>query len=161
MAAEYSANAVQTVPANGSVIFSESPVPCRKGMIFHRDESGLFRLASPRTMGVSCCRQCCCCGFPESAYEVAFHANIAVPEDPAGTVEEIQLAIAIDGEVDPSSIMSFTPAAVGDFGNVGADIIVSVPCICGCSSVSVRNISTQPIEVRNANIVFDFVGIMR
>lgn len=160
MAAEYSANAVQTVPANAGVIFTESPVPCNRGMIFHRDESALFRLASPRVMGVPC-RRCCCCGYPEAAYQVAFHANIAVPEDPAGTVEEIQLAIAIDGEVDPSSIMSFTPAAVGDFGNVGADIIVSVPCICGCSSVSVRNISTQPIEVRNANIVFDFAGIRR
>lgn len=160
MAAEYSANAVQTVPANAGVIFTESPIPCNRGMIFHRDESALFRLASPRVMGVPC-RRCCCCGYPEADYQVAFHANIAVPEDPAGTVEEIQLAIAIDGEVDPSSIMSFTPAAVGDFGNVGADIIVSVPCICGCSSVSVRNISTQPIEVRNANIVFDFAGIRR
>lgn len=160
MAAEYSANALQTVPANGSVIFSESPVPCNRGIIFHRDESGLFRLASPRVMGVPC-RRCCCCGYPEAAYQVAFHANIAVPGDPAGTVEEIQFAIAIDGEVDPSSIMSFTPAAVDEFGNVGADVIVSVPCICGCSTVSVRNISTQPVNVRNANIVFDFAGILR
>ena len=160
MAAEYSANAVQTVLANGGVIFSESSVPCKRGMIYHRDESSLFRLASPRVMGVLC-RRCCCCGFPEATYQVAFHANIAVPTDPAGTVEEIDLAIFIDGEEDPSSIMSFTPAAAGDFGNVGADVIVSVPCICGCSSVSVRNISTQPIEVRNANIVFDFAGIRR
>lgn len=160
MAAEYSANVLQTVPANGAVIFTASPVPCNRGMIYHRDESGIFRLASPRVMGVAC-RRCCCCGYPEATYQVAFHANIAVPEDPAGTVEEIQLAIVIDGETDPSSIMSFVPAAVGDFGNVGADVIVSVPCICGCSSVSVRNISTQPIEVRNANIVFDFAGIRR
>lgn len=161
MAAEYSANAVQTVPANSAVVFTESPVPCNRGMIFHREESGLFRLAGPRVLGVPCCRRCCCCGFPEADYQVAFHANIAVPGDPAGTVEEIQLAIAIDGEVDPSSIMSFTPAAVDEFGNVGADVIVSVPCICGCSSVSVRNISTQPVSVRNANIVFDFAGIRR
>lgn len=161
MAAEYSANALQVVPANGGVIFTESPVPCNRGMIYHRDESSLFRLASPRVMGVPCRRCCCCCGFPEATYQVAFHANIAVPTDPAGTVEEIDLAIFIDGEEDPSSIMSFTPAATGEFGNVGADIIVSVPCICGCSSVSVRNISAQPIEVRNANIVFDFAGIRR
>ena len=162
MAAEYSANALQTVQANGGVIFSETPVPCNRGMIFHRDESTLFRLASPRVMGVSCQRCCCCCGnFPEALYNVAFHGNIAVPADPAGSVEEIQLAIAIDGEIDPSSIMRFTPAAVGVFGNVGAGIIVAVPCICGCSTVSVRNISTQPIDVQNANIVFDFAGIRR
>ena len=130
---------------------------------FHRDESGLFRLASPRVMGIPC-RPCCCCvgNYPEAVYDVAFHANISVPGTPtAGTVEEIQLAIFIDGEEDPSSIMSFTPAAVDEFGNVGANILVSVPCICGCSSVSVRNISTQPVNVRNANIVFDFAGIRR
>ena len=161
MAAEYSANQLQTVPANGPVIFSASPVPCNRGMIYHRDESGLFRLASPRVMGVCCRRRCCCCGFPEAVYSVSFHANIAVPSDPAGTVEEIQLAIFVDGEEDPSSIMSFTPAAVDEFGNVGAEILVSVPCICGCSPVSVRNISTQPINVRNANIVFGFKGIRR
>lgn len=162
MAAEYSANQLQTVPANGPVIFSASPVPCNRGIIYHRDESGLFRLASPRVMGVSCRRCCCCCGFPESLYSVSFHANIAVPGTPtAGTVEEIQLAVFVDGEEDPSSIMSFTPAAVDEFGNVGAEILVSVPCICGCSSVSVRNISTQPVNVRNANIVFGFEGIRR
>lgn len=158
MAAEYSANALQTIPANASVIFTEAPVPCNRGIIYHRDESGLFRLASPRTMGVPCRRRCCCCGFPEAIYSVSFHANIAVPGDPAGTVEEIQLAVFVDGEEDPSSIMSFTPAAVDEFGNVGAEILVSVPCICGCSAVSVRNISTQPIEVRNANLVFSYLG---
>lgn len=148
MAAEYSANLAQTVPANGSVIFTEAPVPCVRGLIFHRDDSGLFRLANRffRQNINSCWRR-------NTNYEVAFHANIAVPE--GGTVEEIQLALAVDGEIDPSSIMSFTPAAVDVFGNVGADIIVTVPYICTCSSVSVRNVSTQPITVANANIVFD------
>jgi hypothetical protein len=97
--------------------------------------------------------------MPAAYYEVAFHANINIPEDPAGTVAPISLALAIDGEIDPSSIMTFTPAAVGDLGNVGADILVAVPAICRCASVSVRNISTQAIEVQNANIVFDFNGI--
>ena len=55
MSAEYSANAAQTVPANSGVIFTESPVPCNRGMIYHRDESALFRLASPRALGVGCC----------------------------------------------------------------------------------------------------------
>lgn len=159
MAAEYSANATQVVPANGSVIFTETPVPCRRGLIYHRDESGLFRLASPSMMGGGCLRRCCCQGMPVADYTVSFHANIAIPEDPAGTVEPISLAIFVDGEEDPSSIMTFTPAAVGDLGNVGAEIVVSVPYICRCGSVSVRNISTQPIDVANANIVFDFNGV--
>ncbi len=163
MAAEYSANATQVVQPNASVIFTESPVPCNRGMIYHRDESGLFRLASPATMGYNCFRRCCCCGFPSAMYEVAFHANISVPTDPAGTVEPISLAIAIDGEIDPSSIMTVTVPLVSDVAgdSVGADIIVSVPCICRCSSVSVRNVSTQAINVMNANIVFDYAGVMR
>lgn len=157
MAAEYSANAIQTVAAGGSVIFTESPVPCNRGLIYHRDESGAFRLASPTAMGCGCRRGCCCMDYPTANYQVAFHANIQIPE--GGTVEPISLAIAIDGEVDASSIMTITPAAVEELGNVGANVIVAVPCICRCSSVSVRNVSTQPIEVVNANIVFDFAGV--
>lgn len=162
MAAEYSANATQIVQPNGSVIFTESPVPCNQGLIFHRDESGLFRLASPSTIGV-CCRRCCCCDYPSADYNVSFHANISVPTEPAGTVEPISLAISIDGETDPSSIMTVTVPLVSDTDgdNVGAHVIVSVPCICRCSTVSVRNVSTQPINVMNANIVFDFSGIRR
>jgi len=150
MSAEYSANLAQTVPVNGSVIFTESPVPCTRGLIYHRDDSGLFRLANRyfRQNFTQCWKR-------NSNYEVAFHANIAIPTDPAGTVEPISLALAVDGEIDPSSIMTITPTAVGDFGNVGADIIVTVPWICSCTSVSVRNVSTQPITVQNANIVFD------
>lgn len=149
MGAEFSANAAQLVPANGSVNFTESPIPCNRGLIYHRDDSGIFRLANKFF------RQNIMSGWRRNSnYEVAFHANIAVPSVPAGTVEQIGLAIAIDGEIDPSSIMYFTPTAVDVFGNVGADIIVSVPYLCGCSSVSVRNISTQPITVQNANIIF-------
>ena len=155
MAAEFSSNALQTVSAGGSVIFTESPVPCNRGLVYHRDESGLFRLASPSVGG---CRNCCG-DMPTANYEVAFHANIQVPT--GGTVEAISLAIFVDGEADPSSIMTVTPAAVQEAFNVGADIIVAVPWICRCGSVSVRNVSTQAIEVSNANIVFDFTGIRR
>lgn len=159
MAAEYSANALQTIAANGSVIFTESPVPCNKGLVYHRDESGIFRLASPSTMGIRSIKRCCCDGMLTANYTVGFHANMQIPT--GGTVEAISLALAIDGEVDPSSIMTFTPAAVGELGNVGAEIIVSVPAICRCASVSVRNVSAQAVEVQNANIVFGFAGIMR
>lgn len=162
MAAEYSANAVQIVAANAPVIFSESPVPCNRGLIFHRDESGIFRLASnvPCSCNVSSCG---CRRVYETRYQVTFHANISLPTEPAGTVEPISLAIAIDGETDPSSIMTVTVPLVSDTAgdNVGADIIVAVPSICRCNSVSVRNISTQPINVQNANIVFDYTGTAR
>ena len=150
MAAEYSANAAQTVPAGGSVIFTESPVPCNRGLVYHRDDSGLFRLANKffrQNIG-QCWRR-------NSNFEVAFHANIAVPTGQTIPAEGISLALAIDGEIDPSSTMIYVPAAVEELGNVGADIIVTVPYVCMCSGVSVRNTSTIPITVQNANIVFD------
>lgn len=161
--AEYSANALQNVLPGASLIFTESPVPCNRGRVYHRDESGLFRLASPALMNGAngYGGGCCCCGMPTAQYQVDFHANIAIPEEPAGTVEAISLALAIDGEIDPSSVMTITPAAVGQFFNVGASIIVAVPWICRCSTVSVRNVSTQAIDAQNANIVFKYDGIRR
>ena len=93
------------------------------------------------------------CWRRKSNYLITFNANIAIPT--GGTVEPISLALAIDGEVDPSSTMIFTPAAVGDFGNVGMDVIVQVPFVCNCSSISIRNTSNQAITVQNANLVID------
>ena len=150
MAAEYSANAVQTVPIGGSVIFTESPVPCNRGLVYHREDTGIFRLANRffRQNIMNCWNR-------RTNYEVAFHANIAVPEGETIPADGISLALAVDGEIDPSSTMIFLPAAVGDFGNIGADIIVTVPCVCSCSTVSVRNTSTIPVDVQNANIIFD------
>ena len=157
MPAEYLA-INQIVPAGGTVLFQQAPAPCRAGLIYHREGSGLFRLAGPNALGVRCRRSCCCRDFPEARYQVAFHGNIAVPGDPAGTVEEISLALAVDGEVEPIS-MRFTPAAVDEYGNVGTDIIVDVPCVCRCSTVAVRNTSTQPINVEGT-LVLDFDGVV-
>jgi len=150
MSAEYSANALQTIPVGGSVIFTESPVPCTRGLVYHREDSGLFRLANKffRQNIVSCWRR-------NTNYEVAFHANISIPEGETAPAGGISLALAVDGEIDPSSTMISDVTVVGTFDNVGADIIVTVPFICSCSTVSVRNTSTIPVNVQNANIIFD------
>ncbi len=150
MGAEYSANAAQTVQPGGSVIFTESPVPCNRGLVYHRDGSGIFRLANKFFR-----QNVCNCWRRNTNYEVAFHANIAIPEGETAPAEGIQLSVAIDGEVDPSSTMISDVTVVGAFDNVGADIIVTVPFLCGCSSVSIRNTSSIPILVQNANIIFD------
>ena len=158
MPAEYSANAVQTVEVNAPVIFTESPVQCNRGLIFHRDESGIFRLANnANSNGCSC--GCGCRRLFETLYSVTFHANIAIAD--GGTVEPIQLTVAIDGEPDVSSTMIVTPAAVGDYQNVGAEIFVAVPSLCGCESISVRNTSTQEINVQNANLTISYLGVRR
>lgn len=150
MGAEYSANAAQTVQPGGSVIFTESPVPCNRGLVYHRDGSGVFRLANKFFR-----QNVCNCWRRSTNYEVAFHANIAIPEGETAPAEGIQLSVAIDGEVDPSSTMISDVTDVGAYDNIGADIIVTVPFLCGCSSVSIRNTSSIPILVQNANIIFD------
>jgi hypothetical protein len=150
VSAEYSSNAAQLVPVGGSVIFTESPVPCNRGLIYHREDSGIFRLANKFFR-----QNICNCWRRNTNYEVAFHANIAIPEGETAPADGIQLAIAVDGDIDPSSTMISDVTVVETFDNVGADIIVTVPCMCSCSSVSVRNTSTIPILVQNANIIFD------
>ena len=43
MAAEYLANAVQEIALNAPAIFTAS-IPCRRGYIYHEDETGIFIL---------------------------------------------------------------------------------------------------------------------
>lgn len=143
---EYSSNAVQTVNPGETVIFTESPVPCRRGLIRHRDDTGNFLLVGfvPRQRG------CCCNRQREAQYLVDFGANIAIPT--GGTVGAISLAITMDGATLPSSTMTVTPAAVEQFFNVSRAINAAVFGGC-CESLSVRNVSDQPILVQNANII--------
>lgn len=158
MSAEYSIITPQTVQPNQPAVFLDSPCPCAEGFIFKKS-GGVFLLANnaPATNACSC--GCGCRRIYETRYEVEVHANIEIPT--GGTVEEIQLALAVDGVVDPASVMSFTPAAVETAGNVGTSIIVSVPSICGCDSLAVVNVSTQPITINNASLVFDYAGVQR
>lgn len=157
MAAEYSNAIPQTVEPNQPVIFTDTTCPCNQGMIFKKS-GGVFLLAS-NAPDNSCSCGCGCRKIYLTNYEVEFHGNIEIPT--GGTVEEIRLAIAVDGVIDPASVMSFTPAAVETAGNVGTSIIVSVPSICGCDNIAVVNASTQAITVNNASLVFDYAGIRR
>ena len=146
--AEYSANAVQAVEPGQTVIFTDSPEPCTRGFIRHRDGSGNFLLSGwvPKRFG------CRCNSTGRSAqYMVDFAANIAIPT--GGTAGEISLALTIDGSTIPTSLMIVTPADVGEFFNVSRAIDVDVWNGC-CESVAVTNTSDQTISVQNANIVF-------
>jgi len=146
MAWEYSNNAVQTVNPGESIIFTQSPVPCRTGLVRHRDESGSFRLSGR-------VNRCSCGCYPKTVnYLVDFGANIAIPT--GGTVGPISLAIALDGATIPTTEMIVTPAAVEEFFNVSDETIVQIWAGC-CETLTVRNISDQPILAQNANIIFD------
>ena len=138
---EIIANAVQTVPANQNVLFTNT-VTCGNCSIVHRDGSGLITLR-----GIT--NQC------RARYKVTFGGNIAIPT--GGTVESISLALSINGEAIPSTTMIVTPAAVEEYFNVFSAIFIDVPRDC-CLTVSVRNASTQDVLVQNANLIGERVA---
>lgn len=144
--AEYSANAIQIVNPGESVIFTETPVQCMRGLVRHRDDSGSFLLAGGPTR-YSRCR----CKTNSVNYVCDFGANISIPE--GGTVGEISVAIAVDGATLPASRMAVTPAAVDEYFNVSRAINVPIWSGC-CETVSIRNTSDQAIQVQNANVIF-------
>lgn len=147
--AEYSANALQTVNPGESIVFTDAPVPCTRGFVRHRDETGSFLLSGWLPTNY---RKCCCSRNDEFAkYLVDFGANIAVPT--GETVGPISVAITMDGTTIPSSTMIVTPAAVEEFWNVSRAINAFVWKGC-CETLSIQNTSTIPILVQNANVIF-------
>lgn len=150
MAAEYLANAVQEIALNAPAIFTAS-IPCRRGYIYHEDETGIFILR-----GIT--NQCF------ATYQVTFNGNIAIPE--GGTAGPIAVAITVNGEPRLTSKAVFTPAAAEEFGNVTSTAIIRVPRGC-CFSLSVESVpaTTDPtvtpapvIEMQNANLVINRIA---
>ena len=147
MAAEYLANALQTVNLNAPVIFNAS-IPCTKGYVYHEDETGIFILR-----GIT--SQC------YATYQVTFNGNIAVPEGATVPDGGIAIALTVNGEPRLTSRAIYVPAAAGDnFGNVTSTAIIKVPRGC-CFSLSVDAVpaSSDPtvtpapqIAVQNANL---------
>lgn len=148
--AEYSANAQQVVNPGEAIVFTESPVPCDRGLIRHRDDTGSFLLTGyvPYNGGCGCCNKR---NNQSANYLVDFGANIAVPT--GGTVGAISVAVAIDGATLPASTMTVTPAALEEFFNVSRAINAAIYKGC-CQTVTIRNTSDQPILVQNANVIF-------
>ena len=102
--AEFTNNALQTVAEGQNVLFAETPV-CGTRCIEHREGSGIVRLKA---------------GQNRARYLVSFSGNIQIPT--GGTVEEISLAITLDGEALQSTQMIVTPAAVENFFNVSTQV---------------------------------------
>lgn len=146
--AEYSANALQTVNPGETVVFTESPDPCRRGLVRHRDGTGSF-LLSGWVPNIGC--GCRCRRQRSAEYLVDFGANIAIPT--GETVGPISVALTIDGATIPASQMIVTPAAVEEFFNVSRAINAQIWNGC-CESVAIRNTSDIPILVQNANVIF-------
>ena len=144
--AEFTYNPVQTVNANQPVILNNS-IPCNKGYVYHRNESGVVTLRGI----VNNCNACF------ARYKVTFNANIAVPE--GGTAGPIAVAISQSGEPILTSKAVVTPTAVDAYFNVTSPAIIDVPRGC-CFDISVENVSDSgdPINVQNANLVVERIA---
>ena len=138
---EITANAIQTVNENQNVLFTAT-VTCGNCSIVHRDGSGLVTL---RGLTDQC----------RARFKVTFGGNVAIPT--GGTVEAISLALSLEGEAVAPTTMIVTPAAVEQYWNVFSAIFIDVPRGC-CSTIGVKNISTQAIEVQNANLIVERVA---
>ena len=144
--AEYVYNEIQLVQPGAAAILDDG-IRCNRGLVLHRPGSGILTLRGSGNV---------CPGF--ARYRVSYDGNIAVPE--GGTAGEIQLALALDGEIIPTSIAAATPAAVDQYWNVNGFAIIDVPSCC-CYTCSVRNASvsadpaTTPasaLNLRNLNV---------
>lgn len=153
MAAEYLANAVQSVNLNAPIIFTAS-IPCRKGYVYHEDETGIFILR-----GIVNNQNACF-----ATYQVTYNGNAAIAED--GAVTPIALSLVVNGEVRPTSRAIFTPAAAEDYGNLTSTAIIKVPRGC-CFSLAVEYVPasedptvtpTPVITVQNSNLVIDRIA---
>lgn len=143
---EYTYNPVQVVKPNGNVILNTT-IPCCKGYVYHRNESGLVILRGVVNNQSACFAR----------YQATFNSNIAVPDD--GTVGAIAIALAVDGEPIPTSKAIVTPAATDDYFNVTSTAIITVPRGC-CFGLAVENVTEgatpavtpSAINVQNANL---------
>ena len=158
--AEFTYNPVQRVEPGQNVILNTT-IPCCKGYVIHRNESGIVILRGTLNNPNSCFAR----------YQVTFNGNIAIPSD--GTAPApISVALTIDGEPVLTSRAIVTPAAVtpdpptlANYFNVTSTAFITVPRGC-CFTVSVENTSAgidaatpaPAINVQNANLVVERVA---
>jgi hypothetical protein len=151
--AEFAYNPYQLVEPGQNVIL-DTVIPCNKGYVLHRDQSGLVILRGIVNNTCGCFAR----------YQVSFNGNIALPS--GATVGPISVALAIDGEPVQTSRAIVTPAATAEdpptaanFFNVTSTAIITVPKGC-CFTVAVENTSgpaapggvAPEILVQNANL---------
>jgi hypothetical protein len=139
--AEYTNSNTVLVAAGQNLPLTETAVKGGCGII-HREGAGIVTLRGTTN-------QC------KARYRVSFGGNIAIPT--GGTVEAISVALAIDGEPLNSATAIVTPATVENFFNVYVASYIDVPRGC-CVTVALENVSTEAINISNANMIVERVA---
>lgn len=131
--------AVQTIAPNANAVFQYNTCTCRTSDVTNRVGSGTFTLKG------NCCNGCCC----DKEFYISFMANIAVPT--GQTPQAISVALTLNGEPLGESTATVTPGATEGYFSVAVQKTVIVPR-CSNYTISVRNTSPIPINMRNANL---------
>lgn len=139
---EITANDIQLVSPNNNVIFTDTIIGGCPSII-HRNNSGIIKL---RGLTATQCR---------ARFRASFGANMAIPAGQA--ILPISLALTLDGEPVATTQMIVTPTLVNNYFNVASDIYIDVPIGC-CGTLGVRNTSTIPVNVQNANLIIERVA---
>lgn len=146
--AEYRYNAIQTIPAGATAIFSNDFFPCNKGLIVHQNDSGLFQV---RGIVNNPCAE-------YGKLKINFSANVAVPTGgTVGAATPITVAITVNGVTEPATTMISTPAAVLEYNNISREVEIPIPRGC-CQNVAITNTSDQDINMQNAIIDLDRIA---
>ena len=139
--AEYTNSNTVLVAAGQNLPLTETAVKGGCGIV-HREGAGIVTLRGTTN-------QC------KARYKVSFGGNIAIPT--GGTVEAISVALAIAGEPLNSATATVTPAAVDNYFNVYVAAYIDVPRGC-CATVALENVSTEAINISNANMIVERVA---
>lgn len=129
----------QEVAYNSGVLLNDS-IPCRKGLVLHQNGSANLTV---RGIVNNPCRN----AF--ARYRVFFSGNIAVPT--GGTVGEISLSVAVNGEPVAYSLSAVTPTVVDAFFNVSGSAYVDV-LPYGSPTVTIRNTSATEAAITTRNM---------
>lgn len=150
--AEFTYPEVQTVPYGQAALLNNTSIGCNKGYISH--DNGFGGVTVKGAVNNPCSNY--------ARYEVKFAGNIALAE--GATVGEIAIALTLNGEVVQDTIAVATPAAVGDYWNVGGFKTLNIMKGC-CPMVAVENVSPSSgttgnpdINIRNLNVAVNRIA---
>jgi hypothetical protein len=126
----------QTVQPSANILFDGNNVRTNScsngccGWLSHNENSGIFTITKA------------------GIYKAHFNANVTNTV----AVAPITLNITNAGENITGGAMTTTPAALGSFENVSAEILVRVPCNSSVVITVKNNTATNPIQVNNPSI---------
>lgn len=128
--AEFVNSTTQSVAVGSNVLFDTTILkPC--ALVTHRAGSGLFTFRGGKR------------------FLIGFSANITG----ATASTEVDLAITMNGEPLPYTVMTSTPTVANTLNNVSVFTEIEAPACC-CTTIAIRNVGTTAVTVSNANLVF-------